>query len=258
MQTITAETYQAGQIYYVLSQTEPPASLPSQCCAPIAAASSTNEPALASRCTSIQNPPPRPRPTRAPLGVSNDTLGTISNSGGLILTNSTYARGIGLVGSQSTVRSGSSGGFTESLDLVDVKVNGFHLSVHSRKFRSPSIIRIRTPRTSLLPTARCLAISSRATQLLELILRTPIAPAAGSASTQRLSCLSMTCWWNCSTAPGSRCFNTPRSHSRSRARTTSVCRYTPAKRPSRCCRLEVITWWQTSNRGLRLRHHPRF
>jgi hypothetical protein len=51
----------------------------------------------------------------------------------LIQVTATYARGIGLVGSSSIMLSGSSGGFTQMLDLVDVRVDGFHLSVPAPK-----------------------------------------------------------------------------------------------------------------------------
>ena len=53
--------------------------------------------------------------------------------GGLTKTTSIYARGIGLVNSQSDSLTGSSGGFTDGLDLVDVKIDGFHLSAPASK-----------------------------------------------------------------------------------------------------------------------------
>lgn len=68
------------------------------------------------------------------LGIFNDAIVPQSQlMGGLVLTTSTYARGIGLVSSQSIMETGSSGGFTQGLDLVDVQVNGFRLSVPAPK-----------------------------------------------------------------------------------------------------------------------------
>ncbi len=67
------------------------------------------------------------------LGVFNDAITPPLTPGGLIRTTIIYARGIGLVNSSSTMLTGSSGGFTESLDLVDVKIDGFHLSVPQPK-----------------------------------------------------------------------------------------------------------------------------
>lgn len=134
VQTITAETYQNGQFYYVLNQTSPPDLIP------IAMLRADSTTGVIYQLTSSGEQvylDPRsasPAPYSGALGVFNNAIYPPSQTqGGLIQTNSVYALGIGLVNSQSTMLSGSSGGFTQSLDLVDVKVNGFHLSVPQPK-----------------------------------------------------------------------------------------------------------------------------
>jgi hypothetical protein len=68
------------------------------------------------------------------LGKYNDAIVPPAQFlGGILLTTSIYARGIGLVNSQTVMETGSSGGFSEGLDLVDVQVNGFHLSMPAPK-----------------------------------------------------------------------------------------------------------------------------
>jgi hypothetical protein len=70
----------------------------------------------------------------SPLGVFNDAImPAAQNSGNILLTTSIYARGIGLVKSQTFMETGSSGGFTDGMDLVDVQVDGFHLSAPAPK-----------------------------------------------------------------------------------------------------------------------------
>jgi hypothetical protein len=69
-----------------------------------------------------------------PLGTFSDAVAPPAQTmGGLILTSSIFVRGLGLANSQSTMLSGSSGGFTQGLDLVDVRVDGIHLSVPAPK-----------------------------------------------------------------------------------------------------------------------------
>jgi len=130
VQSITGQQYIAGQIYYVLTQTEPG---PSAILALLRADSSG---VIYQHSTTgdqvYLNPNSAAASYSGALGVFNDAIAT-QPIAGLIQTTSTYARGIGLVGSQSTMLSGSSGGFTQSLDLVDVQVDGFHLSVPAPK-----------------------------------------------------------------------------------------------------------------------------
>jgi hypothetical protein len=80
-------------------------------------------------------------PTSAPQTTYSGPLGTFSNAiappaqlaGGLERTSLIFVRGLGLANSQSTLETGSSGGFSGSLDLVDVRVDGVHLSVPAPK-----------------------------------------------------------------------------------------------------------------------------
>lgn len=133
VQTITGETYQNGQTYYVLTETSPPDPTP---IAMLRADSTGVIYQLTSSGEQVYLDPKSasPAPYSGALGVFNDAIYPPSQTqGGLLQTTSIYARGIGLVNSQSTMLTGSSGGFTQSLDLVDVKVNGFHLSVPQPK-----------------------------------------------------------------------------------------------------------------------------
>jgi hypothetical protein len=129
VQTINEQIFQNGQFYYVLSQTSPPLTLP------IAILRADPSGVIYQLVNGVEQV--YLDPTSAGIASYTSALGVFSDAivppaqtlGGLIQTTSTYARGIGLVNSQSTMLSGSSGGFTQSLDLVDVKVDGFHLSV---------------------------------------------------------------------------------------------------------------------------------
>jgi hypothetical protein len=134
VQTITGITSQNGQTYYVLTETSPPDPTP---VAMLRADSTTG---IIYQFTStgeqvyLDPRPSSPAPYSGALGVFNDAIyPPMQLQGSLIQTNSVYARGIGLVNSESIMLSGSSGGFTQSLELVDVKVNGFHLSVPQPK-----------------------------------------------------------------------------------------------------------------------------
>jgi hypothetical protein len=69
-----------------------------------------------------------------PLGSFRDAIyPPAAISGGLLKTSLIYVRGLGLASSQSTMLTGSSGGFTDGLDLIDVRVDGIHLSVPAPK-----------------------------------------------------------------------------------------------------------------------------
>ncbi|HTB16081.1 MAG TPA: hypothetical protein VK752_31140, partial [Bryobacteraceae bacterium] len=124
VRTIAQQTYQAGQIYYILTQTSPPdptpiAMLRADASGVVYQLTSTGEQVL------LDPKSAAPAAYQGALGIFNDALTPPAQvAGGLIQTTTTYARGIGLIASQSTMLTGSSGGFTESLDLVDVKVDG--------------------------------------------------------------------------------------------------------------------------------------
>ncbi len=68
-----------------------------------------------------------------PLGSFSDAIATTVVQGGLLRTTSIFVRGLGLANSQSTMLTGSSGGFTDGVDLIDVRVDGVHLSVPAPK-----------------------------------------------------------------------------------------------------------------------------
>lgn len=74
-------------------------------------------------------------PSRAQMGSYSGPLGTFPDaisqqaSPGQIQSQSTFVRGIGLANLQSNLLAGSSGGFTQSLDLVEVRLNGVRLTV---------------------------------------------------------------------------------------------------------------------------------
>jgi hypothetical protein len=69
-----------------------------------------------------------------PLGTFTDAIAPPAQTqGGLIQSTSIFVRGLGLANTQSTMLTGSSGGFTSGIDLVDVRVDGIHLSVPAPK-----------------------------------------------------------------------------------------------------------------------------
>ncbi len=59
-----------------------------------------------------------------PLGVFADALRVVTTMGGLIREETVYVRGIGLAKSSATMLSGSSGGFTSGLELVEARLDG--------------------------------------------------------------------------------------------------------------------------------------
>jgi hypothetical protein len=127
--TITGQQLIGGQLYYVLTLTSPG---PATTIAMLRADSSGVIYQYTNSGDQVYLDPKSAGPTSysGALGVFNDAITPQSQIlGGLILTTSTYARGIGLVSSQSVMETGSSGGFTDGLDLVDAQVNGFHLSL---------------------------------------------------------------------------------------------------------------------------------
>jgi hypothetical protein len=155
VETISGEAYQNGQTYYVLTETSPPDPTP---VAMLRADSTGVIYQLTSSGEQVYLDPrsASPAPYSGALGVFNDTITPPTQiQDSLIQTNSVYARGIGLVNSQSTMLTGSSGGFTQSLELVDVKVNGFHLSVPQPKIAlsidnpSPDLTNQKAPNCAL-------------------------------------------------------------------------------------------------------------
>lgn len=126
VETISGQQSIAGQSYYTLTQTSPGPSVT------IALLRSDSNRVIYQYTNGTDQVYLDPNSAAAAnysgaLGVFTDAIKQIAQ--GLIQTTSTYARGIGLVNSNSTMLSGSSGGFTQSLDLVDVRVDGFHLSI---------------------------------------------------------------------------------------------------------------------------------
>jgi hypothetical protein len=68
-----------------------------------------------------------------PLGAFTDAITTTAVQFSLVKTTSIFVRGLGFANSQSTMLTGSSGGFTDGLDLVDVRIDGVHLVVPAPK-----------------------------------------------------------------------------------------------------------------------------
>jgi hypothetical protein len=133
VRTITGLQLMGGQLYYVLTLTAPG---PATTIALLRADSSGVIYQYSSSGDQVYLDPKSAGATKysGPLGVFSDAITPPAQLlGGLILTTSTYARGIGLVSSQSQMETGSSGGFTDGSDLVDVQVNGFRLSVPAPK-----------------------------------------------------------------------------------------------------------------------------
>jgi hypothetical protein len=133
VQTITGQQLMGGQLYYVLTLTAPG---PPTTIALLRADSSGVIYQYSSSGDQVYLDPKSAGATKysGPLGVFNDAITPPAQLvASLILNTSIYARGIGMVNFQSRLETGSSGGFTEGLDLVDVRVNGFHLSVPAPK-----------------------------------------------------------------------------------------------------------------------------
>jgi hypothetical protein len=132
VQTITGQQVLGGQIYYALTQTTPGPST-------VALLRADSNGVIYQYSNGVDQVYLDPKGASATiysgaLGVFNDAIMPQAQlAGGLILTTSTYARGVGLVSSQSLMETGSSGGFTQGLDLVDVQVDGFRLSAGAPK-----------------------------------------------------------------------------------------------------------------------------
>ncbi len=133
VETISGQQYIEGQFYFVLTQTSPG---PATTLALLRADSSGVIYQYTTKGDQVYLDPKSSGATQysGALGVFEDAITPSATLiGSLIQTTSTFARGIGLVASQSQLLTGSSGGFTESLDLVDVKIDGFHLSMPAPK-----------------------------------------------------------------------------------------------------------------------------
>jgi hypothetical protein len=65
------------------------------------------------------------------LGTFTDAVTTSGLISGIELDRSIFVRGIGLANLQAQLETGSSGGFAEGLDLVEVRLNGVRLSLPS-------------------------------------------------------------------------------------------------------------------------------
>lgn len=133
VESITGQQAFGGQIYYVLTLTSPG---PATTLALLRADASGVIYQYTSKGEQVYLDPKAASPTKylSPLGTFNDAImPAAQNSGNILLTTSIYARGIGLVNSQTFMETGSSGGFTDGMDLVDVQVDGYHLSVPAAK-----------------------------------------------------------------------------------------------------------------------------
>jgi hypothetical protein len=133
VRAISGQQVVNGQVYYVLTQTAPG---PAATVALLRADSNGVIYQYASGGDQVYLDPKSAASSAysGALGIFNDAIIPPAQiMGGLIRTTSTYARGVGLVSSQSDMLTGSSGGFTQGLDLVDVQVDGFHLSVPAPK-----------------------------------------------------------------------------------------------------------------------------
>jgi hypothetical protein len=133
VESITGQQAAGGQIYYVLTLTSPG---PATTLALLRADASGVIYQYTTSGEQVYLDPKAASATNyvSPLGLFNDAIMPPAQLlGGIIRTTSIYARGIGLVNSQSFMETGSSGGFTDGMDLVDVQVDGFHLSVPAPK-----------------------------------------------------------------------------------------------------------------------------
>ena len=133
VETITGTQTMAGQVYYVLTLTSPG---PATALALLRADSSGVIYQYTSTGEQVYLDPKLAGATgyAGALGIFNDAIAPPPQLvGGLLLTRTIYARGIGLVSSQQQLETGSSGGFSEGLDLVDVTVDGYRLSAPAPK-----------------------------------------------------------------------------------------------------------------------------
>jgi hypothetical protein len=129
--TITGTQTVGSMTYFVLTQTSPP---PTATLALLRG--DDNGVIWQSTSTGDQVYVDPNAPGTQQVGYSG-ALGTFTNAimppnqvvDGVIATSSIYVRGIGLVSSQSNLLTGSSGGFSSGFDLVDVQMDGIHLSV---------------------------------------------------------------------------------------------------------------------------------
>jgi hypothetical protein len=204
VQSITGQQVMGGQLYYVLSLTSPG---PPTTVALLRADSNGVIYQYTSSGDQVYLDPTSAGATSysGPLGVFNDAIKPPGQLvGSLLLNTSIYARGIGMVSFQSMLETGSSGGFTEGLDLVDVQVNGFHLSVPA-----PNIVLARKP-----------------------------------ASRRRVHRPDTPCCSNCSIPGAKRCSRAQRNRHPPRISTISGCRFTPVKTRLHCCRRAVTAWWE--------------
>jgi hypothetical protein len=130
-QTITGTAIIGGKLYYVLT-TEQTRSLASAYVRSDADGRvyQYNDTPLNPQDQLIFDPTAQPsQAVTTPLGTFPDAIQPTINSS-LQRTTTTYARGVGLLKSESTLIAGSSGGFSGSLDLVEIRLaDGLHLSL---------------------------------------------------------------------------------------------------------------------------------
>jgi hypothetical protein len=135
--SITGTQVVNGQTYYVLSQISPSAQAPTP--SPIALLRSDANGVLYQSTPNGETVYLDPGASgtihtsySGPLGVFNNVIQAVPPPNSNFST-TLYARGLGMVNYQLNIYGGSDGGFGESLDLVDVRVDGVHLSIPAPK-----------------------------------------------------------------------------------------------------------------------------
>jgi hypothetical protein len=136
--SITGTQVIGGQTYYVLAETIP---VPTPAYSGVIALLRAGANGVIYQNTSAgdqiyldPNASGIPRPVYSgPLGTFTDAVETTVNSGGFELTRSIYVRGLGLANMQTQILTGSDGGFSDGYELVDVRVDGIHLSLPAPK-----------------------------------------------------------------------------------------------------------------------------
>jgi hypothetical protein len=134
--SITGTQVVNGQTYYVLAQISPSALAPTP--SPIALLRSGANGVIYQSTASGETVYLDPGASGTMhagysglLGVFTDVIQPLGTS--IPLSTAMYARGLGMVYSEQGAYGGSDGGFLQSLDLIDVRVDGVHLSVPAPK-----------------------------------------------------------------------------------------------------------------------------
>jgi hypothetical protein len=130
--SITGTEVIGGKTYFVLAETYPELNAPTV----IAKLRGDNSGVLWVATTGGEQayiPNPQKISYSGPLGNFSDAVSTNALTGGLVNSTTTFVRGIGMAHLASFIMAGSSGGFDESLDLVEVRMPGVQLAVPGPK-----------------------------------------------------------------------------------------------------------------------------